>query len=76
VVRASRDQLAWLLPGAGALEARGLAQRLQTTLSGAELWLDDQPVTLRCRAGTAASSGRRSLSSAELLRAASPDRNG
>jgi hypothetical protein len=70
VVRAAGDQVAWLLPGAGALETRGLARRLLTTLGDGELWLDDEPMTLCCRVGSALSTPRQRLELGMLLRAA------
>ena len=70
VVRAASDQVAWLLPGAGALEARGLARRLLTTLGDGEVWLNDEQMTLGCRVGSALSTPRQRLELGTLLRAA------
>jgi len=74
VVRAGEDRLAWLLPGAGGLEARGLASRLASSIDGAEVFVADQRTTLRCRVGLALSTPKRPLDLVGLLEAAERDR--
>jgi len=67
VLRSGMLGVAWLLPGGGALEARGLGRRLWALLNGQEFWFADDRIKLHCRLGLSSASRGRPTDLGRLL---------